>query len=54
MSKEKAKEFIKYLRDNQHVTEKMKGFTLDELKEAADDLKKDGTITDEDMAHYPY
>ena len=48
MSKQKAKEFLEYLTDNPEVAEKMSGFTLDELKEAVDELIKKGDYHDWD------
>ncbi|NIM10493.1 MAG: hypothetical protein GTO45_00745 [Candidatus Aminicenantes bacterium] len=53
MAKEKAKEFIKFLKDNPEVVEKMKGFTPDELKDAAEDLKKEGEDLSEVEPHFP-
>jgi len=48
MSKQKAKEFLEYLTDNPEVAEKMSGFTLDELKEAVEDLIKNKVYSDWD------
>ena len=53
MSKEKAKEFIKYLIDNPEVTEKMKGFTQEDLKDAAEELKGEGKVPDIIESHFP-
>lgn len=46
MSKEKAKEFLKHLKDNPELIEKMKGFTKEHLKEAAKELKDSGEIAE--------
>lgn len=53
MSKEKAKEFIKYLIDNPEVAEKMKGFTQEHLKDAAEELKNEGKVPDDIEPHFP-
>ncbi len=42
MSKAKAKEFLTYLIEHPEAIEKMKGFTHEELKDAALDLKGEG------------
>jgi hypothetical protein len=46
MSVEKAKELLQFLIKNPDITEKMKGFTHEELKEAAEELKKEGKKLD--------
>lgn len=46
MSVEKAKELLLFLNKNPELTEKMKGFTFEELKEAAEELKKEGKNLD--------
>jgi DNA-binding transcriptional MerR regulator len=48
MSKDKAKEFLLYLKKHPKVAEKMKGFTLEEIKEALEDLKNEGKIKEDD------
>ena len=55
MSKEKAKDFLKYLKDNPDVADKMKGFTLEEFKEAADEYKAElSSQGEEDFEpHFP-
>jgi hypothetical protein len=52
MSKEKAKEFLKYLVENPELAEKMKGFNLDHLKEAAEEMKDEGG--EEIAPHFPF
>jgi len=42
MSIDKAKEFLKFLQENPDVAERMQGFTLEELQEAAKTLKSEG------------
>lgn len=53
MSKENAKEFIKYLLDNPEVADKMKGFTHLDLKDAAEELKDESNQLDLDH-HFPF
>lgn len=46
MSKEKAKEFLKHLKDNPELIDKMKGFSKGHLKEAAKEMKDSGDIAE--------
>jgi hypothetical protein len=46
MSKEKAKEFVEHLKKNPELVEKMKGFTQEDLKDAIDEMKTDGSVSD--------
>ena len=48
MAKEKAKEFLEYMQNNPDVIEKMKGFTLEELNEAHEEMKNEGSIQEDD------
>ncbi|UCH93038.1 MAG: hypothetical protein JSV88_22480 [Candidatus Aminicenantes bacterium] len=51
---EKAKEFLTFLTKNKKVAEKMKGWTLEDLRQAADELKADGIEPDPNFnPHYP-
>ncbi|NOQ46136.1 MAG: hypothetical protein GQ559_05625 [Desulfobulbaceae bacterium] len=42
MSLEKAKNFVEHLMENTELQEKMSGFSQNELKEAVDQMKKEG------------
>jgi molybdopterin-biosynthesis enzyme MoeA-like protein len=44
MAKEKAKAFLEHLMQNPELMDKMKGFSQDELKEALEDLQKEGKV----------
>ena len=48
MAKEKARGYLEHVMKNPELIEKMKGFTQEELKEAFEDLKKDGKIKEDD------
>ncbi|MDP4178194.1 MAG: Nif11-like leader peptide family natural product precursor [Bacillota bacterium] len=39
MSVESAKDFLKYVENNPEIAEKLKNFTIDELKQAVNELK---------------
>jgi hypothetical protein len=54
MSKVKAEEFVAYLTDHPEFMEKIKGFTMEELKEAIDDSKRSGLLTSEDIVGGTY
>ncbi len=54
MSKEKAEKFVAYLTDHPEFTEKIKGFTMEELKEAIDNSKRDGLLQSEDIVGGTY
>jgi len=47
MAKDKAKEFLNHVMENPELKEKMKGFTLQDLRDAHEDLLKDGTIEED-------
>ena len=54
MSVEKAKEFLRYIHKNPEVIEKMKGFTHEDIRAAAEELKKEGiTIPENTSPFYP-
>jgi hypothetical protein len=53
MSKQKAREFLEYLQKNPELLDKMKGFTMDELKEAGEELRNEGKIEDVDFSDGP-
>jgi hypothetical protein len=54
MSKDKAKAFLEHLMENPELTEKMKGFTQEELKDALAELQKEGKIKEDEnlIPHY--
>jgi hypothetical protein len=47
MAKEKAKEFLEHVMKNPELKEKMKGFTLQDLRDAHEDLLNEGAIEEE-------
>ena len=49
MSIENAKKFLQQLSTDKELQKKMSGFTLDELKSAAQDRKKSGKLSDSDL-----
>jgi hypothetical protein len=54
MSVEKAKEFLRYIHKNPEIIEKMKGFTHEDIRAAAEELKKEGiTIPENTSPFYP-
>ncbi len=48
MGKDKAKAFVQHLLDNPDLKDKMKGFTQEDLKEAVDEMVKDGKVQKDD------
>ena len=52
MAKEKAHSFLEHLMKNPDLLEKMKGFSVEELKEAAQEKKKSGELSDESAESY--
>lgn len=52
MSVRNAKKFIEYLEENPEVMEKMKDFTMEELKQAAEEKKKEEGNT-LPQSHFP-
>ncbi|MBA7513811.1 hypothetical protein ES705_05829 [subsurface metagenome] len=49
MAIEKAKGFLKELVKNAELRKKFSGFTLEELKDAAKELKESGELSDKDL-----
>jgi len=49
MAVEKAKGFLKELAKNSELRKKFSGFTLEELKVAAKELKESGELSDKDL-----
>jgi hypothetical protein len=49
MAIEKAKAFLGELAKDEELRKKFSGFTLDELKQAAQELKGSGELSDEDL-----
>ncbi len=49
MSLEKAKGFVEILKVDPELQKKLSGFTLDELKQVMDDMKKSGELSDTDL-----
>lgn len=49
MAVEKAKGFLKELAKNAELRKKFSGFTLEELKDAAKELKESGELSDKEL-----
>ncbi len=49
MSVEKAKKFLGELAKNKAMQEKFSGFTLEELKKAAESMKASGELSESDL-----
>jgi predicted nucleic acid-binding protein len=49
MAIDKAKAFLLELSKDEELRNKFSGFTLDELKQAAKELKESGELSDEDL-----
>ena len=49
MAIERAKAFLGELAKDEELRKKFSGFTLDELKQAAQELKGSGELSDEDL-----
>ncbi len=49
MSIEKAKGFVEILKADPELQKKLSGFTLDELKQVMEDMKKSGELSDTDL-----
>ncbi len=49
MAIDKAKAFLLELSKDEELRKKFSGFTLDELKQAAKELKESGELSDEDL-----
>jgi len=49
MAIEKAKGFLRELVKNAELRKKFSGFTLEELKDAAKELKESGELSDKDL-----
>ena len=55
MSKEKARAFLEYLLEHTELAERMKGFTQEHLRMAAEDLTKEGKIQPQEFErNHPY
>lgn len=53
MAKERAKEFLEHLLTNPKTVEQMKGFTVDDMRSAAEELKKEGKIDEKSLLMPP-
>lgn len=53
MAIDKARKFLENLLDNPQMVEQMKGFTVDDMKMAAEELKKEGKINDKNTLLAP-
>lgn len=49
MAIKKAKEFLAFVNANEEVKKAMAGFTMEELKQVALELKGDGPLSDDDL-----
>jgi hypothetical protein len=49
MAINKAKKFLNELLNDEELQKKFSGFTLDELKKAAAEMKKSGELSDDDL-----
>jgi hypothetical protein len=51
MALDKAKAFLKELAKDKALQTKMAGFTLEELKQAGEEMKKKGELSDKDLSN---
>ena len=49
MTIEKAKNFLKFVGDNEEVKAKMAGFSMEELQQAAIEIKGNNPLSDDDL-----